>query len=346
MGRLFGEYIRSKREALLESDPRFSIRRVAERIRVHHSYLSKIERGEPGTLSEQKIVALAKELGEAPELLLAMNGRVSRTVAQAAMRNPKEFGELLDLLKAQCGGGDTENEAACSDMLRRVNALLLGGGSPVARHDMRANIAEIVSAAAAVLEAGNLKGDALTLVRGIHERATRLIGSLDDSLALEALDAGAEQMRMHPVDMLALAESVRDDLSEMAQLRGVRLRLRLDGVELDKGRVEVVASEHMCRSILTNLVRNAVEAAPEGEDVTIRLCGGDSCTMEIHNQGVVPVEIRGSFFDRFVTAGKSGGVGIGTYAAKRMTEALGGRLHMETSEEDGTTLRLTLPVLH
>src|SRR5438093_13095930 len=68
----FGDYIRQRREELRGADPRFSLRRVAASIGVEPSYLSKVERGEQPPPSEETVVALAKELGEDPDVLLAL----------------------------------------------------------------------------------------------------------------------------------------------------------------------------------------------------------------------------------------------------------------------------------
>jgi transcriptional regulator with XRE-family HTH domain len=65
----FGEYVRQRREALREKDEKFSVRQVAQRVGVEPSYLSKIERGEQPPPGEQTVVALAKELGEDPDVL-------------------------------------------------------------------------------------------------------------------------------------------------------------------------------------------------------------------------------------------------------------------------------------
>ena len=99
MSKLFGEYIRSKREALREDDPDYSIRKVAKRIGIHHSYLSKIERGEPATLSEKRMVALARELGDDPELLMAMNGKISEETRRAVFEDPQRVISLLRQIK-------------------------------------------------------------------------------------------------------------------------------------------------------------------------------------------------------------------------------------------------------
>ncbi len=99
LSKLFGDYIRSRREALRKSDPNFSIRKVAKRIGIHHSYLSKIERGEPATLSEKRIVALALDLGDDPDLLLAMNGKVSEDVRRAVFDDPEWVISILHQIK-------------------------------------------------------------------------------------------------------------------------------------------------------------------------------------------------------------------------------------------------------
>lgn len=99
MSKLFGEYIRARREALSEGNAAFSIRKVARRIGIHHSYLSKIERGEPASLSEKRVVALAAELDADPDLLLAMSGRVSEDVRRAVFVAPEQFVKAIDDFK-------------------------------------------------------------------------------------------------------------------------------------------------------------------------------------------------------------------------------------------------------
>ena len=97
----FGNYIRSQREGLKAEDRRFSVRQVAQRIGVEPAYLSKIERNEVAPPSEAKIIALAKELGEDSDLLLAMAGKVSSDLLSVIRDRPQLFGELIRELKSQ-----------------------------------------------------------------------------------------------------------------------------------------------------------------------------------------------------------------------------------------------------
>lgn len=95
----FGEHVRSLREQRRVQDPTMSVRQVAGRIGVQPSYLSKVERGEVAPPSESTIVALAEELGEDPDVLLAMAGKVSSDLQEVIRRHPREFADLIRELK-------------------------------------------------------------------------------------------------------------------------------------------------------------------------------------------------------------------------------------------------------
>jgi transcriptional regulator with XRE-family HTH domain len=99
MSRAFGQYLRERREALRAEDPAFSLRQVASRIGVEPSYLSKVERGEEAPPSEARIVALAGELGEDPDVLLALAGKVSSELQALIRKRPRLLGELLRELR-------------------------------------------------------------------------------------------------------------------------------------------------------------------------------------------------------------------------------------------------------
>ena len=95
----FGTFIRDRRERLKESDTTFSVRQVAQRIGVEPSFLSKVERGDVPPPSESKIVALAGELGEDPDVLLALAGKVSTDLQEVIRKRPELFGSLIRELK-------------------------------------------------------------------------------------------------------------------------------------------------------------------------------------------------------------------------------------------------------
>ena len=96
----FGAYLRKRREAKREDDPRYSVRQVAGRIGVQPSYLSKVERGDEAPPSEPRILALAEDLGEDPDVLLALAGKVSGDLQAIIRRRPVLMAELIRELKS------------------------------------------------------------------------------------------------------------------------------------------------------------------------------------------------------------------------------------------------------
>ena len=75
------------------------MRQVARRVGIEPAYLSKIERGEVAPPSEATTVRLAKELGEDPDVMLALAGKVSADLQAIIRRRPRLFAELLRQMK-------------------------------------------------------------------------------------------------------------------------------------------------------------------------------------------------------------------------------------------------------
>jgi len=99
MSEEFGSYVRERREERRRGDPSFSLRRLAARIGVEPSYLSKVERGIEAPPSEAKVRALAAALDENPDVLLALAGKVSADLTAVIRRRPRLMAELLRELR-------------------------------------------------------------------------------------------------------------------------------------------------------------------------------------------------------------------------------------------------------
>lgn len=99
MKEALGNFLRSAREELRQKDNRFSLRQVAQRIGVEPSYLSKVERGENVSLSEEKLIKLAQDLGQDPDIVLALSGRVSSDLQEVIRKRPVLFAKLIRELK-------------------------------------------------------------------------------------------------------------------------------------------------------------------------------------------------------------------------------------------------------
>jgi len=95
----FGTYIRQQRALLAEQDGSYSLRQVAGRVGIQPGYLSKIEREEQSAPGEETIKAIAHELGEDSDVLLAMAGKVSSDLQEIIRRRPALFASLIRQLK-------------------------------------------------------------------------------------------------------------------------------------------------------------------------------------------------------------------------------------------------------
>ncbi len=95
----FGTFIRQQREARRAGDPAFSVRQLAARVGIEPSYLSKIERGDQPPPSEQTIAALARELDEDPDVLLALAGKVSSDLQAIIRKRPRLFAQVIRELR-------------------------------------------------------------------------------------------------------------------------------------------------------------------------------------------------------------------------------------------------------
>ena len=93
--RSFGKFLRARRIAKAAEDRTFSVRGLAGRVGIEPSYLSKIERGRQPPPGEETIRRIATELGEDPDVLLALAGKVSSDLLQIIRERPTHVGGLL-----------------------------------------------------------------------------------------------------------------------------------------------------------------------------------------------------------------------------------------------------------
>jgi transcriptional regulator with XRE-family HTH domain len=95
----FGDYLRECREAKAATDRSFSVRKLAAKVGIEPSYLSKIERNLQPPPGEEVIRNLAEEVGEDPDVMLALAGKVSSDLLAIIRARPRLFAELIRQLK-------------------------------------------------------------------------------------------------------------------------------------------------------------------------------------------------------------------------------------------------------
>ncbi|MDQ5910913.1 MAG: HTH-type transcriptional regulator, competence development regulator [Pseudomonadota bacterium] len=91
----FGSYVRWLRQRLYQFNSNYTVQQTAERVGISTTYLCRIERSNVLPPSEDVIRRLAAELGEEPDVLLALAGRLASDVNQAIIQRPILFAELI-----------------------------------------------------------------------------------------------------------------------------------------------------------------------------------------------------------------------------------------------------------
>lgn len=207
----------------------------------------------------------------------------------------------------------------------------------IARHDIKTPLGSL-TAAPALLRAGRTMGThEETILTMMEKAASRALDMVNLSLDLYQMENGSYVFKPATVNLTELVLSVVQDLSVHAQSKAVTLSLSGHAPP-----VYVQGNDSLCYSILANLTKNAIEAAPEHTAVDIALRNDQQVVLQIHNAGEVPAAIKSRFFAKYGSNGKAGGTGLGAYSAQLLARVQGGTLTMQSTQEAGTTLTLTL----
>ena len=215
----------------------------------------------------------------------------------------------------------------------------------ITRHDLKAPLNMIMGYPQLLAKKGdNLTEDQKEGLRSIEDAGRRMLEMINRSLDLFKMERGIYACTPVPVDLLPILDQVAVETQTTAATKNLSVEVVLNGGPPAVHDTFIVPGEALLfYSMLANLLKNAVEASPEGERVTIALSAGDEATVRIRNKGTVPPDMRDRFFEKYATSGKRHGTGLGTYSAKLAAETQGGSIRMEASEEDGTTITTSFP---
>ncbi|MDM8550664.1 hybrid sensor histidine kinase/response regulator [Desulfobacterales bacterium HSG2] len=214
------------------------------------------------------------------------------------------------------------------------------------RHDLKTPLNAIIGFPRIMMTDDNVSAKHLEYLKVIEKSGMMMLEMINLSLDMFRMERGVYQFQPVPVNVSQVIRRVINDTEPLVMAKK-RLSVRIltngkpSGSEED---FSVHGEELLCYSMLANLIKNAFEASPERERITIELADEEEMSViRIHNRGMVPEDIRDRFFDKYVTSGKKSGTGLGTYSARLIAETQGGSIHLDTSEEKGTTVTVRLP---
>ncbi len=211
----------------------------------------------------------------------------------------------------------------------------------IIRHDLRSPIAATVAGINILRLSDSLTPDQRQTLDMMERANQRQLTLLDTSMTLYRMEAGTYELTPEPVAIGGILDEVCGELAHLAETREAHVRV-------STGTTHAVAlgDAWLCRALLSNLIRNALEALPEDGPRTVDVVLDESAAQTlviIRNPGVVPEEIRDRFFEKYATSGKSGGTGLGTYSAHVMARVQGGSVTLDSSEPGSTTITVSLP---
>ena len=209
-----------------------------------------------------------------------------------------------------------------------------------AAHELRTPLAAcMLQAEGARRHPGNIPNTELTQLQSGLRRMQRLI---DQLLLLAREDAEHPEYALEPVDVEELLKSCIGDLIPLAEQRNVDLGIT--GTEA----CHLSASSSDLRSILDNLLDNAVRYSPPGGHVDVLLrAGTEAAVVEIADTGPgVPAESLDRVFDRFFRVPGTGVEGNGIGLAIVRSAANRGGITVELTnrkERNGLLARISIP---
>jgi signal transduction histidine kinase len=212
------------------------------------------------------------------------------------------------------------------------------------RHDLKGPLAGVIGLVQDLLTSGGeLNHQQQEQLRLVEETALQLVNMVNLSSELLKIETHTFVLAPKPV-------SLADILRRMAEVDRITYASKWLTISVDTDTPvgsdvpQALGDAMLCYSIFQNLLKNACEAAPANSTIFIRQLDQSPLQVVISNQGAVPTEIRGQFFDKFVTHGKPGGTGLGTYSAKLLTEAQGGQIDLAVDDgHNSTTITVRLP---
>lgn len=189
----------------------------------------------------------------------------------------------------------------------------------------RANAAEVRNAVRLTARQAERAGEIIRRMRDFVRRGETEVGT--EPLAQLIEDAGGLAVifaREHPVELV---------------------------FDFDQRAAHVLANRVQVQQVLVNLMRNAIEAMRDSAPprrlivATRRRRQFVEISVEDGGAGIAP-EVAETLFDAFVST-KAGGMGVGLFISRRIIEAHGGEIHVESGEgAPGSVFRFTLPVAH
>jgi signal transduction histidine kinase len=206
-------------------------------------------------------------------------------------------------------------------------------------HELRTPLSALVLAVPMLEEDGPL---ATRAARTVANATAQMRFLVDDLVIVDALDADTMQLEKRACDARDVVGAAVDLFRDRAESRHVTLREDVEPME-------IVADRDRLVQVLVNLVGNALKFVRSNDEVIVRGYRRDTTacfTVRDTGPGISPDHLP-RLFDRYYQGERTserGSRGLGLYICKRLVEAHGGRLEVQSDLGVGTTFTVLIPV--
>jgi signal transduction histidine kinase len=230
-----------------------------------------------------------------------------------------------------------------ADNLERIERLRRNMVADIA-HELRTPLSNLKGYLEAIND-GVVKADDAT-VHSLNEEASSLSRLVEDLQELSLADAGEIKIHLQPEDIGRLIRETVIVTQAKTAVKGLALTCDLPEV-ISTVNIDI----HRIKQVLNNLLANAIVHTPRGGCITVTAREQDNriyVSVSDTGEGIPPEELP-MIFERFYRIDKSrtratGGSGLGLTIAKRLIEAHGGTIEVQSEVGKGSTFTFTLPV--
>lgn len=288
----------------------------------------------------EKLRSLDPVLADEVAGLAAGYGKLLKTTKKLVRISDRNE-DKLNTLSKELARKNEQLEAQARELIKAAE--LREDVDRITRHDLKNPLQNILGVPELLLMTLDLEDYQRDMLKRVEQSGYDMLNMINMSLDLFKMEQGTYTVLAVDVDLLKVIRKILADQEPIWSAKEVAVSVTLDGEPpREDGVMFVQGEELLCYSMFSNLIRNALDASPEGKPLTVTLDSGAG-SVAIHNAGAVPEEIRDRFFDKYVTAGKDHGTGLGTYSARLIAEVHGGSVGFTTSESEGTEVTVALP---
>jgi len=214
------------------------------------------------------------------------------------------------------------------------------------RHDMHSRLVAIVGLANRLLDKTELSEAQQKCCRHIQQCGKQLEKMVNTYLNVVRLEPGSYKPLQEQFNFMEMVAHVRRTLRNIADKKNVDIVIIFNKKFYTlEHRLPFIGDKIYLQSALDNLVKNAIEASFQNRSVKIKVKHDNARVwVSVHNWGMVPEQIRSCFFEKYATAGKKNGTGLGTYMAHLVVTSHEGSISFKSSQDEGTTVKMELPI--